>query len=78
MSNNRAAIRYAKAVLSLTEDQKNSEETYSNMQLIATTISENDELQLMLNSSIVNSDDKKTVKTTKAKKTLRKKIRRLI
>ena len=59
MSNNRAAIRYAKAVLSLTEDQKNSEETYSNMQLIATTISENEELQLVLNSSIVNSDDKK-------------------
>ena len=59
MSNNRAAIRYAKAVLSLTEDQKNSEETYGNMQLIATTISESNDLQLVLNNSIVKSDDKK-------------------
>lgn len=59
MSNNRAAIRYAKAVLSLSEEQKSSVATYSDMQLIATTISESEELQLVLNSSIVKSDDKK-------------------
>ncbi|MCK5815665.1 MAG: ATP synthase F1 subunit delta [Flavobacteriaceae bacterium] len=59
MSNNRAAIRYAKAVLSLSEGQKTSDETYSNMQLIATTISESDDLQLVLNSSIVQLNDKK-------------------
>jgi F-type H+-transporting ATPase subunit delta len=59
MSNNRAAIRYAKAILSLSEEQKSSEATYNDMQLIATTISESEELQLVLASSIVKSDDKK-------------------
>ena len=59
MSNNRAAIRYAKAVLSLAQEQKNADETYSNMQLIATTIADSDDLQLVLSSSIVKSEDKK-------------------
>jgi len=59
MSNNRAAIRYAKAVLSLTEEQNSSDETYNDMTLIAATISESDELQLVLNNAIVKSDDKK-------------------
>ena len=59
MSNNRAAIRYAKAILSLSEEQKSSEATYSDMQLIATTISESEELQLVLDNPIVKSDDKK-------------------
>lgn len=59
MSNNRAAIRYAKAILSLSEEQKSSKVTYNDMQLIATTISESEDLQLALNSPIVKSDDKK-------------------
>jgi F-type H+-transporting ATPase subunit delta len=59
MSNNRAAIRYAKAVLSLSEEQKSSDATYNDMQLIARTISDSEELQLVLNSPIVKSDDKK-------------------
>jgi F-type H+-transporting ATPase subunit delta len=59
MSNNRAAIRYAKAILSLSEEQKSSEATYSDMQLIATTISESEELQLVLDNPIVKSYDKK-------------------
>ena len=59
MSNNRAAIRYAKAILSLSEEQKNAEETYSNMQFIAQTIAESDDLRLVLESSIIKTDDKK-------------------
>jgi F-type H+-transporting ATPase subunit delta len=61
MSNNRAAIRYAKAILSLSEEQKSSEAIYNDMQLIATTISDSGELQLVLNSPVVKSDDKKKV-----------------
>ncbi len=59
MSNNRAALRYAKAVLSLSEDEKVADETYSNMQLIASTINGSDELQTVLSSSIIKSDVKK-------------------
>ena len=59
MSNNRAALRYAKAVLSLSADQKNADETYTNMQLIATTIADSDELQTVLGSTIIKTDVKK-------------------
>ena len=59
MSNNRAAIRYAKAILELSQEQNSSDETYSNMQLIEATIAESDELQTVLNSSIIKSDIKK-------------------
>ncbi|PHR73168.1 MAG: ATP synthase F1 subunit delta [Lutibacter sp.] len=60
MSNNRAAIRYAKAILELSQEQNSSDETYSNMQLIEATITESDELQTVLNSSIIKSDVKKS------------------
>ncbi len=56
----RAAYRYAKAVLSLSEDQKATEETYANMQLIASTIAENDELQMILENTIIKSEVKKS------------------
>jgi len=59
MSNNRAAIRYAKAILDLSQEQNSSDETYSNMQLIEATIAESDELQTVLKSSIIKSDIKK-------------------
>ena len=59
MGNNRAALRYAKAILSLSEDQKVADETYSNMQLISATIEGSEELQTVLSSSIVKSDVKK-------------------
>ncbi len=60
MSNNRAALRYAKAILDLSKDQKNIDETYNNMQLVNDTIAENAELQTVLGSSIVKSDIKKS------------------
>ncbi|MDC9721251.1 MAG: ATP synthase F1 subunit delta [Urechidicola sp.] len=59
MSNNRAALRYAKALFSLSEEQKSADETYTNMQLISTTIESSDELQLVLESTIIKSDVKK-------------------
>jgi len=59
MSNTRAAIRYAKAILELSKEQNSSDETYSNMQLIEATITESDELQTVLNSSIIKSEVKK-------------------
>lgn len=59
MSNNRAALRYAKALFSLSEEQKNADETYANMQLIAATIKGSDELQMVLESTIIKSDVKK-------------------
>ncbi len=59
MSNNRVAIRYAKATLELSEEQNSSDETYSNMQLIEATVTTSDELQTVLNSSIIKSDVKK-------------------
>lgn len=60
MSNNRAALRYAKAVLSFAQEQKNADETYSNMQLIQATIDQSEELQNVLGSSIIKPDVKKS------------------
>lgn len=59
MSNNRAALRYAKALLSLSKDKNSANETYTDMQLIAATIDGSDELQLVLESTIIKSDVKK-------------------
>ena len=59
MSNNRAAYRYAKAVLSLSEDEKKSKETYADMQLISKTIADSDELQHVLESTVIKSEIKK-------------------
>jgi len=59
MGNNRAALRYAKAVLSLSEDEKCTDETYDSMQLISNTIADSDDLQSVLGSSIIKTDAKK-------------------
>jgi len=61
MAGARAAIRYAKAVLSLASDEKTSEVVNSEMKLIATTISQNKELSDVLKSPVVNSSIKKSV-----------------
>ena len=61
MAGARAAIRYAKAVLSLASDQKSAEAVNNDMKLIATTIAESKDLNEMLQSPVVKSSDKKTV-----------------
>ena len=54
MSNNRAAIRYAKAILDFSKEQNSTDETYTNMQLVEATISESVELQTVLNLSLIH------------------------
>lgn len=59
MSNSRAAIRYAKAALSLSLDLKNANEINENMILINTTIEGSDDLKAMLKSPVIRNIDKK-------------------
>ncbi|MEI6865244.1 ATP synthase F1 subunit delta [Flavicella sp.] len=58
MKGTRAALRYAKAVLNLAKETQNETEVNSSMLLIAETISESEELALVLGSPIVKVDDK--------------------
>ncbi|NNE32392.1 MAG: ATP synthase F1 subunit delta [Winogradskyella sp.] len=64
MSGSRAAIRYAKAVLSLATDQKSAEAVNSDMKLITSTIGQSEDLSQMLQSPVVRSSDKKAVLTS--------------
>ncbi|MCL4142659.1 UNVERIFIED_CONTAM: hypothetical protein GTU68_023430 [Idotea baltica] len=61
MKDGRAALRYAKAILNLAKDSKDESAVNEDMQLIASTISENDELAVVLNSPVVKSADKMNV-----------------
>ena len=63
MSGSRAAIRYAKAVLSLATDQKSTEAVNSDMKSITKAIAESEDLNQMLQSPVVRSSDKKAVLT---------------
>ena len=56
--NTKAAIRYAKAVLSLAIDKKNADEVNENMQLIANTIDNSKDLQIALDSPVIKVDIK--------------------
>jgi F-type H+-transporting ATPase subunit delta len=58
MKDARAAIRYAKAILNLAKDSKEETIVNDDMLFIATTISENDEFEVMLRSPIVKASDK--------------------
>ncbi|WP_166960076.1 ATP synthase F1 subunit delta [Yeosuana marina] len=59
MAGARAAIRYAKALLSLATDQKKADAVNNDMKLMANTIAENTELSNMLNNSVIKSETKK-------------------
>ncbi len=61
MAGARAAIRYAKAVLSLASDQNIAEAVNNDMKLIATTIAGNKDLNNMLQSPVIKSSNKKDV-----------------
>lgn len=63
MAGTRAAIRYAKAVLSLASDQNAAEAVNNDMKLIATTIEDNAELSQVLKSAVVKSEVKKAALT---------------
>jgi len=57
----KAALRYAKAILSLAKEKGVEKEVNKDMQLIVSTISESNELQVMLNSPVIKITDKKKV-----------------
>ncbi|MFS4483557.1 ATP synthase F1 subunit delta [Hyunsoonleella sp. 2307UL5-6] len=59
MAGTRAAIRYAKAVLSLALSEKKADKVNDDMKLIANTIANSEELANMLGNSVVKSDVKK-------------------
>lgn len=61
MAGSRAAVRYAKAVLSLAQDQSATEAVNSDMKLISETITQSNELSQMLQNPVVRSSDKKSV-----------------
>ena len=61
MAGSRAAIRYAKAVLSLATDQKSAEAVNSDMKSITNSIAQSEDLNQMLQSPVVRSSDKKAV-----------------
>ncbi|TBN03893.1 ATP synthase F1 subunit delta [Hyunsoonleella flava] len=59
MAGTRAAIRYAKAVLSLALSEKKADKVNDDMKLIANTISENEELATVLSNSVIKTEVKK-------------------
>ncbi|WP_040279642.1 ATP synthase F1 subunit delta [Psychroserpens damuponensis] len=61
MAGTRAAIRYAKAVLSLAQEQKLEDTINSDMKLIASTIADSKELKLTLQNPVVRSSVKKSI-----------------
>lgn len=58
MGSNRAAIRYAKAILELANEQNIAEAVQADMQLITATVSENEDLKSLLQSPIVKAEVK--------------------
>lgn len=63
MAESRAAIRYAKAVLSLATEHKVAEVVNADMKQIADAIANNSDLNIMLQNPVVRSSDKKAVLT---------------
>lgn len=61
MAGSRAAIRYAKAVLSLASDNKVADKVNADMKQIASAIATNSDLNAMLQSPVVRSSDKLSV-----------------
>ena len=57
----RAAVRYAKAVLSLASDEKATESVNKDMKLIANTIAKNRKLDNVLQNPVVRSSVKKEI-----------------
>lgn len=60
MAGSRAAIRYAKAILGLAQEQNAEEAVAKDMDGIVKTVENSKELRLMLNSPIVKPETKKT------------------
>ena len=61
MAGARAAIRYAKAVLSLASDRKSTDAVNADMKLIANTIADSKDLSDALQSPVISSAIKKSI-----------------
>tara|TARA_R110002126_G_scaffold291693_1_gene455349 strand:- start:6025 stop:6582 length:558 start_codon:yes stop_codon:yes gene_type:complete len=61
MRDARAALRYAKAILNLAKDTNSETIVDSDMKLIAATIAENNEFEVMLRSPVIKAKDKMKV-----------------
>jgi F-type H+-transporting ATPase subunit delta len=61
MAGTRAAIRYAKALLSLASDQKSADVVNADMKLIANTIAQSKDLSDAIQSPVISSSVKKSV-----------------
>ncbi len=61
MAGTRAAIRYAKAVLSLATEKQVAETINADMVLISKTLKANQELDLAIKNAVVKSEDKKAI-----------------
>ena len=61
MKDARASLRYAKAILNLAQDTKSETVVDSDMKLIAKTIAENSEFEVMLRSPVLKVKDKMNV-----------------
>jgi len=59
MKGNRAAQRYAKAILSLAKDKNSAEAVNSDMQTISATVKNSGDLENMLTSPVVRKGIKK-------------------
>ncbi len=59
MSGSRASKRYAKAVLQQANESNNASIVFDDMQSVHATIQASKELQLLLNSPVINANDKK-------------------
>jgi F-type H+-transporting ATPase subunit delta len=60
MSGTRAAIRYAKAVLALAQEQNAAEAVNTDMSLVANTVNGSKELQDLLQSPVITAEVKKS------------------
>ncbi len=60
MSGSRAAIRYAKAILSYSLEKKQETQVNNDMLLIASTIEKSEDLQLLLSNPIIKNEIKRT------------------
>lgn len=61
MKNTKAALRYAKAILNLGKDSKVESKLNDDMLLVAQTIAENKDLDVMLHSPVIKAEDKRKV-----------------
>ena len=60
MTGSRVAIRYAKAILSLSLELKKADKVNDDMKLVFSVIEENEELHIMLDSPVIKTESKRS------------------